>query len=211
MTQQRPDGPRRPTPEQLAACADDEFDTDARRQVEDWLAAHPEDRAEVEGQRGLTRLYHDTAPPEPGEEAWAVVLARVANATTRTRPQPRRSSRRLAGIIWLAGALAATAAALLVTVLLSRPGPGERYPLIRGPFPFMTDDDVEIISMDAGDVPALVVGEPPRKGVLVMASADDVTVHESGEDVEVHMPDAKDQGSPAWPLVLVPADPGKEP
>jgi hypothetical protein len=75
----------------------------------------------------------------------------------------------------------------------------------------MTDDDVEIISMDAGDVSSLIVGEPPRKGALVMASADDVTVHESGEDVEVHMPDEKDQGSPAWPLILIPGETSKEP
>jgi hypothetical protein len=38
-----------------------------------------------------------------------------------------------------------------------------------------------------------------------------VIVHQSSPDLEVIMPDRKDQGSPAWPLVMVTTEVGREP
>lgn len=201
MAQHRPDEPQRPTSEELAAYVDGELNPAAQRSVEHWLAAHPQERAEVETQRSLNRLWADTAPTEPGDEAWSGVLARVADAAAVPAPRPRHPARRIAGIAWLALGLVATAATLLVAFWLARPS-GPTGPV--AVLPVLTGDEVEIISMDAADVAALVVGELPRRAPLVMASVDEVTVHEAGEDVEILMPDENDQDSPAWPLVLVP-------
>lgn len=223
MEQHRPDEPSSsspgdgPTPEQLAAFLDGELAAPARRAVEDWLAVHPEEQAEVEAMRRLDHLWHEAAPPEPTEEAWAGVLAHISDAATAV-PQPRR---RRAGAVWITLAATATAATLLLSFGLPRPPAPTAESTTQGasaPLAFLTADEVDIISINAADVDALIVGEPPHRGAIVMASADDVIVHESGGNVEVVMPDQKDQGSPAWPLVLVssssepkPPEPGRQP
>src|SRR5262245_54407800 len=88
----------RPFPELLAAYADGELDAAARAQVEAWLAAHPEARAELEAQRRLSRrnqkLWHASAGPSPSEASWARVLNRVQSAlrtppAAAARPRPR--------------------------------------------------------------------------------------------------------------------------
>jgi anti-sigma factor RsiW len=179
MGQHRPDEPSsdsargaKPTPEQLAAYADGELSAAARRAVEAWLAGHAEDRAFVESLRSLDQLWHDAAPPEPGEDAWAPVLARIGDAAS-APARPRR--RRVASLAWIALALGATAATLLLSLNLSPTPPVGPQPsgaeAARRPLRFMTTDDVDIISMDAGDANVLVVGDPPHRAPIVMASA----------------------------------------
>jgi hypothetical protein len=74
-----------------------------------------------------------------------------------------------------------------------------------------TTDDVEIISINAADVSALVVGRPPVTGPLVLASAGDVTIHDAGNDVELIRPEENPEG-PSAPWIWAPRDPaGKEP
>jgi hypothetical protein len=218
MGQHRPDEPGndnpgdgKPTPEQLAAFADGELSGAARRAVEDWLAAHPDDLAFVESLRDLDQVWLDTAPPEPREDTWAPVLARIGDAASK----PAHRGRRVAGFAWIALALGATAATLAISIGLTRTPPEGSPPtapeVARQTLPFATEDDVEIISMEADDAKVLVVGDPPHRGAIVMASAKDVTVHQSAPGLEVIMPDQKDQGSPAWPLVLVTTDASREP
>lgn len=196
MDQHQPDETP-PTPEQLAAFLDGELDATTLRAVEQWLAAHPEALAEIESQRTLDRLWHETAPSEPTEEAWSAVLNHIADTASR---RPIRRSVRTASIAWLAAAL--TAAATLLLIVWSDPSTSTDKRL-RAVLPVLGADDVQIISMDAADASVLVVGEPPHRGAIVMASADDVIVHASGADVAVLMPDQMDQDTPAWPLVLV--------
>jgi anti-sigma factor RsiW len=195
MDQHRPDEPGRgnsgegkPTPEQLAAFVDGEGSPAARRAVEDWLASHPEDLAFVESLRDLDQVWHDTAPPEPSEEVWAPVLARIEGGVS----APARRGRHLAGLVWISLALGATAATLAISIGLTRTPPEGTQPttpeVARRALPFATED-----------------------GAIVMASARDVIVHQSSPGLEVIMPDQKDQGSPAWPLVMVTADASREP
>jgi hypothetical protein len=66
---------------------------------------------------------------------------------------------------------------------------------------------VEVLSIDAGDAGALVVGRPPVQGPLVLASADDVTVDDSGRDVNIMNPEPPPPNQPAGPMIMVPADP----
>jgi hypothetical protein len=72
---------------------------------------------------------------------------------------------------------------VLVVVLLARSlWPGLPRPNVPGesgeePFPVASAEDVTIISMDAHDMGALVVGQPPvQEGPLEMASRNDVKV-----------------------------------
>ena len=101
------------------------------------------------------------------------------------------------------GSLAALAAAVLLIVLLGRPGPKPEDPPIE-PWPVASDADVEIISMDASDTRALVVGRPPHSGPLVLATAEEVAIDDTGHDVEVRIPDDWKVGQPAAPMIIMP-------
>ncbi len=193
----------RPDPERLAAYADGELPLAQRREVEAWLARHPEGRAEVEAVRRLARLCKDAAPPEPSEAAWADVLARVEAAlpaAAARRPTPRRRI----GILPWVGAAAAAAAALFLAVAwwqAAVPGPAGE------PLPVVSADDVEILGMDAGDVGALVVGRLPVLGPLVLASAADIIVDDTGHDVDVVIDDVELPGHAAPPMIIMPLEP----
>jgi hypothetical protein len=69
-------------------------------------------------------------------------------------------------------------------------------------------DDVDIVSLDFGDYGALVVGVPPLRGPIQLASADDVFVADTGHDVEVIRPE---EGQPGGKMIVWPSEPaGKE-
>jgi len=196
-------GPDGPTPEQLAAYADGELGPAERARVEAWLRDHPGARADVDAQRRLARLWQAGAPPEPAAADWSSALARVeADLTAGARParppaRGRRSPRLLAA--------AAAAAAVLLAVALAR------LALSRPALPVASPDEVEVQSIDASDVGALVVGGPPVKGPLVLASADDITVDDTGRDVDIVNPEPPPPNQPAGPMIMVPAEPARMP
>jgi hypothetical protein len=132
-----------------------------------------------------------TAASDPGEAAWAGVLERVAAAP----PPTRRPGRR---IRWIAlAALAAAGLAAAAVLLAVLPGKPEL------PLRVASDDDIEIISMDGGDIRALVVGQPPMHGPFLLASAGDVTVDDTGHDVDVVVPNEQQGGA----MIVWPQDP----
>jgi hypothetical protein len=189
------------TPERLAAYVDGELGPAERAAVEAWLANRPEARAEVEALHRLARLWQEAAPPEPSEATWAGVRDRVAEAVRHHRPAGRRASRPRPS--WRLSA--AVAAAVLVGILVGR----NFWPVSPRPsgpvLPVATSEDVDIVSMDAGDAGALVVGDLPVQGPLELASAEDVTVDDTGHDVEVIIRDPDRPGSPP-PMIMVPLD-----
>jgi hypothetical protein len=83
------------------------------------------------------------------------------------------------------------AAAVLLGVLLNRPGTPGPGPAPGGPQPGLEPlevvgaDEVVIEEMDAADVPLLVVGEPPVSGPLVLAGQGEVVI-DSLESFPVH-------------------------
>jgi len=188
-----------PTPEQLAAYADGELDghpglEPLRRRIETWLTQHPDDAAEVEAQRRLTRLWQVTTPPEPTEAAWQDVLERLRH-TPRTPPaEPRRRGvARLA--LWMGAAVAASAAVVWLALALFGPGPERALvrqaprnlgkqerphdpprpvPEAVEPFLVATADEVEILSIKGADTETVLVGELPVSGPLVMADRGEV-------------------------------------
>jgi hypothetical protein len=208
----RPEGAG-PTAQQLAAYVDGELGSVDRAAVETWLRDHPEDRADVDAHRRLARLWQANNPPPPDEAAWAGALARIdadlASGAHAARPAAR--GRRLAGVVRLAAAVASVAAALVLGLSLTGlflPRPPATVEVL----PVASDGDVEILSIEGGDVGALVVGQPPVQGQLMLASADDVTVEKSGRDVQVPRPPAEHATNhhhprPEVPMVIPTHDP----
>jgi len=144
-----------------------------RDNLEDWLRDHPEANDDLADLPQLRELYQSASPPEPNDAAWNAVCSRIHASIGRGRlPRPW----------WTIGA--ASVAAAVVAVLLARslwttrpPAPmTETVQHIEEPFPVVDADDVMIISMDAHDVAALVVGEPPVGDELEFARPEDIHV-----------------------------------
>jgi hypothetical protein len=74
----------------------------------------------------------------------------------------------------------------------------------REPWAIAVDNEVEIISMDAADLLALVVGRPPHDGLLELASRDDVLIDDTGHDVDVHIANTIHLGQPVSPMIIMP-------
>jgi hypothetical protein len=106
-----------PGPEDLAAFVDGELDPRRRRQVEAWLALHPDSASELQAHQRLGEFWKATAPVQPGVSQWTRVLARIEKAAWPGRWSPP---------IWrrpmfpFALAVIGTAAALFVGFTLIR-------------------------------------------------------------------------------------------
>ncbi len=165
-------------PELLAAYVDGELAPAEHRRVEAWLAERPDARADVAAQRRLARLFDEGAPTPPTEGQWADVLARLERGLN-ARPGQPTGNRRRAGV--MAAALVAAAAVVLLGVTLRNlprpdPAPGAAVRIAEEPWPVVSPDDIEIVSMDDRDRGALVVGEPPVNDTVELVTADDVKV-----------------------------------
>jgi anti-sigma-K factor RskA len=203
-----------PRPELLAAYVDGELGGPERARVEAFLAEHPEAAADVEAQRGVLRLCQHAAPPTPSESAWAETLARVeAGLGTTTAPAPG-PARRLGAAGAVLGLLA-TAAAVLLALFLARPpvqpvasGPAEQEPL-----PVASAEEVHIETIDDADRGALVVGEPPVRGPLVLLEKDEVKVSQMDADEQGRVPQVWTGEDSSNPMIVMPptAGPGNEP
>jgi anti-sigma factor RsiW len=195
----------RPFPELLAAYADGELDAAGRDRVEAWLAEHPEDRAELENQRTLSRsnseLWQSSAPASPGERSWSRLFARVHTALKNPEPALRTSRFRYGA------AILATAAAALFAVGLFRPG--EQAPVVPSPdadetaLVFADAADVDIQSIQDADTELLVVGQPPLLGQVVLAAAGDIQLEKVTKDTDGMMPNPMASG-PNVPMLCVP-------
>jgi anti-sigma factor RsiW len=168
----------------LAAYADGEFEgrddlAVLKQRVEDWLARHPEARAELARIRELKQLWQETTPPSPSSGAWQAALRKLANAPA-TLPPTRSRWRRSLGV---ATALAACIALVVTLEILQRPAPPPtappQEPVVLDdelPFPVAAAHEVEILNVEGADTHTLVVGELPLQGTLELASPGDVTV-----------------------------------
>jgi anti-sigma factor RsiW len=195
-----------PTPEQLAAYVDGELDEAGRRQVEHWLAGHPDVAADVEGQRRLLALWKRIACHEPGEADWAVSLGRI-QAVRLTPTQPALGQR----LAWIGVALTALAATVALVLL----GDPARTPLKPQPvvipaverWSVASPTELEIISMDAADASLLVIGEPPVNEPLVLAGPGEIKLDKLEPDEDGMVPYFADSQGPDAPMIVVPATP----
>jgi hypothetical protein len=138
--------------------------------LEAWLREHPEAEGDLADLEHLREQCQSTWPVEPDDAAWTQALARINESVPAASPRRRRVPSRLAIILGL------SAAAVLAVVLLARWRQVPTPVSVEEEFPVAEVDDVTIISMDARDIDALVVGEPPVTGELVFAEPADIRV-----------------------------------
>ncbi|MCS6852385.1 MAG: hypothetical protein NZ700_14570 [Gemmataceae bacterium] len=175
----RSNEPERRRPELLAAWADGELAEPARKEVEAWLAADAAARAEAEGQRQVRQWCQETPPPEPSAAAWAAAEAAIRARLGAVPPAAAAPRGQAGGRL----GVAVLAASVLLAVVLFRPSRPEPTASDPGePFPVLAAHEVEIISIDDGDTVALVVGEPPVRHPLELASAGDITIQHPLDD-----------------------------
>jgi hypothetical protein len=189
-------------PELLAAYADGELDTAGRARVEAWLADHPDARADLQSQIHLSRrnrkLWKVSAPLAPSEGSWARVFGRVQDVLDApVRPAaapPRRPFRHLAAVLTTAAAVAFAVYALAPD-RAHRPVATTDPPAEVEPLALAVATDVDILSIDDRDATALVVGQVPLSGTVVLAAVGDVELRgiqkaEDGMLPRVQMTDA---------------------
>jgi len=197
-----------PTPQQLVAYGHGELDARTRARVATWLDRHPEAAAELDAEICLERNWATGPLPEPTPAEWSVVRKRIQAALVpssppRVRAFPRRN-------LWTN---AASAAAIFLALLLYRPtgkevavAPAPREPMVT-PFPVVSEKDVEILSMDAADADALVVGELPMRGPVVLAGPGDVVLDHLQPDDGMEAPMQMGMGTTAdnsdGPMIVV--------
>jgi anti-sigma factor RsiW len=181
-----------PSPPQLAAYFDGELDPVVRARVAAWLTDHPDVAADLEAQRSAREAAQAAPPPEPCEAAWSAVLDRIDERTQIIRAKQRRDRLRFwrRRAFWLrAGAGTGVAAAVLIALLLRQPLKDAKAPntqvqppappmVVAHVLPVADDEEVEIISMDAADAPAVVVGRLPMPKKFELAATGEVVVHE---------------------------------
>lgn len=133
-----------------------------------------DDSDQLQGADDLARLrqFAQALPPrEPDEAAWNAVLLRIHESVGKKR------SRRPLWVI-----LGTAAAAAILAVMLARSFWPASAPVIAptpramAPFPVAEIGDVTILSIDARDAAALVVGELPVSGDLQFARPEDIQV-----------------------------------
>jgi hypothetical protein len=190
MKSPQTDGRWHPRPEELAAYADGELDrcpsgAALKQRIEDWFADHPEGVAEIESISQLDNLFKSTLSEGPAELAWSELGDRIQKELLETPVPPRRKAHRS---FWAATFLAIAAAAVLLAFNLNTgptPTPKEGQALDEEPFPVASADEVEILRVDGNDTNALVVGQLPVTGLLLLAFPQDVEILQvNGDDTE---------------------------
>jgi anti-sigma-K factor RskA len=193
--------------ELLAGYADGELETSDCARVESIVADDRNVADELETQRRFgrrhARLWESTAPPQPSDGAWALMLKRLHERLAAPRPAPATvvSRRRL-----LASLAALAATILLALFLVPRHSQPVQDPHFGAPEPFVVAaaEDVEILRIMEADVELLVVGEPPLRRSLVLAAVEDVDGLVVVKDTDGMMPMVAMQPGPNSPMIVAP-------
>ena len=206
--------PWTPSHELLAAFADGELDRHPqrellRRQIETWLAAHPEAAAALEAQLELERLMAATVAAEPSPRAWHRVWRRLHGS-------PRRRWGRWTAALCLTGAAVASAAAVIVALLVEHtaPQPPAEIPLVKAKatdnaasraaaatvihtgivagavqrfrgfevLEVATADEIEVVRVAGADTETLVAGRLPLVGPMVLIEPHEIDITPPAND-----------------------------
>jgi hypothetical protein len=168
-----------PSPNLTAAYVDGELSLADRMKFEDWLADHPAEATEVEALRRFALRWRETRPREPADSKWrktlAAIEARLCTPSARSggpengRADTHRPSR------WSVVLFRWTAAAAILWIVFAfeRP-PAEISPPVFDPLPVASPEDVDIVSVHAGDMTLLLVGDWPVREPLNLVAPGDV-------------------------------------
>jgi hypothetical protein len=187
-----------PSPEDLAAYVDGLLEAPDRKRVEAWLADHSPEAQELADHGRLARLWHTAWPVEPTESAWTLVFQRI-EAGFRARRRWR-----LAGIIL---GITLPAAAIWLAFVLQSPAelPRQGAGSEEEPYPVATAEEVEIHRLEKVDSDSVLVGEPPTRGNLDLASHGDVLITSFKPYADNLRPDMYTHPEPASsPMIIFP-------
>lgn len=205
MSPHEGDAKHDPDPQKLAAFVDGELDDRAAQRISAWLARNPEAQAEVDSQRRLSEFWQASAAEDLPADRWASTLQRI-DRSIRT-PSPRRGmvKRRAA---WVYLALAVTATAASVAVVVSNWPPPDRLVQPAGPrqeeaYPVLSGEEITILSLNSRDPLHPVIGSLPINDPLVLVEPSDIKF-ESIEPDEGMRPRITGETGP-FPMVIVPA------
>lgn len=202
---QRSDQTGPPRAEELAAYADGELAPLDRKRIEAWLAEHPESAAEVKKIQHLRQTFRDTAAPEPSESGWAAVLERITRGLSRAKERQRQRANG-ARYVRLAGA--ALAATLLLAISFRAVWHSQSHGA-RPVLPVALATDVDIISVEAADAGALVVGELPLHSPIVLASPGDIALKNLDRNGGRDLSDVRMQTTGSdTPMIIAPLSAG---
>jgi hypothetical protein len=164
-----------------------------KEEVEAWLAADPMARDDVDAQRHLQDLWHETTPVEPDAAAWD------ASHRALHRSRCRRPSRLPLGRV--AALVFATAAAIWIAAIVFGPAREQKLPPDRADtaFAVATSDEIEILSVEAADTGSLVVGELPVRGPLELLGPGEVRVTSVAPADDNMTPEVRE--GPAAPII----------
>src|SRR5947209_6898523 len=164
MNAKKPGDVWAPGPEDLAAYLDGELEPGRHREVEAWLALHPETASDLRAQRRLTELWRATTPHQPSDAQWAKVSARLETSALAGR-WPRPAWRRPAFPFALA--VIGTAAALFVGFTLLRwHKPPEGYPSDDTRFRLAAPERGEMVQARSPEHLSFVTEERPSPDTL---------------------------------------------
>jgi len=203
----------------LAGFADGELDSDTRRQLADWLIAHPEALAEMQDQESLSRgndaLWQAVAPPLPTAGQWSGVFNAIVDETM-PRPMPARQRKNSGRLVAMLASATMMLAGLVAWKLPPTPVPtivpvevvvNTLTPEPLDVFPVATDDDVELIQLPEAAARLVVVGRHPMADVpLLLALATDVQLLNYGPDESGNLPDIEDTKGPDVSMLWAPSN-----
>lgn len=192
-------------PVMLAGYADGELSVSDADRVESWLSSNPGGQKDLESQRQVSALFGRPWPADwmPTEARWSHVVRNVSVAISAPRPLVAPAARVSRSRLLIALATVAVAAMLAVFLFPRGGGSDSLVPSQVDSFAVATADDVEIMRVLEIDVDRLVVGEPPVRRALVLASFEDVEGLKVVRDTDGMMPMVAMQAAVA-PMIVAP-------
>jgi hypothetical protein len=192
---------REPTPEELTAYLDGEFEGEdallpKKQAIADWLTNHPEANNQLAAWRKLKLLWHETTPPSPDEDRWSLVLSGIQSGLDQSA-LPGVPSRRLpwgwmfgaaAAVLLVVGALAVQRLANLNKTTPANPVPSnlaeqpskQPAPEAPGlilpdePWPMALPEEIEILRVAGNATENVLIGHMPLEGTMQLAGTGEV-------------------------------------
>ena len=209
----------KPDSQLLAAYFDGELEgrDELAARVEAWLQRHPEAAGQGNEQRKLAQLWRDTTPREPSAETWQRVLARIYAA--HNKPTAAQTSRRA----WLTTSVIAASVTLFLGLAFAAAYysvsiNGRNSTVVKAPnsktehdegvevFPVATAGQVVVTRIEGADTRAVMVGELPVAGPLLLAETGDVRVFAIHSEASNKMRPQIQQDGLQRPMIWMPIE-----